>query len=61
MSLSQHAKEIGLQSPKDENREIIRKWVYGSSERLDWMMRVISAAEGVNFPSIYECAQFTRI
>ncbi len=61
LSLSQHAQEIGLRSPMDENREIIRKWVYGNSERVDWMMHVSSAAECANFPLVYESAWFTRM
>lgn len=61
LSLSQHAQEIGLQSPTDENRKIIRKWVYGNSERVDWMMHVSSAAEHANFPLVYESAWFTRM
>lgn len=61
ISLSQQAKEIGLQSSQDDNRDIIRKWVYGNSQRVTWALNVTSAVEDAKFPSIYESAWFTRM
>ena len=61
ISLSEHAQEISLQSPTNENREVLRKWFYGNKERGNWAMGVSSVVEGANFPSIYESAWFTRM
>ena len=61
IKLSEHAQEISLRSPTNENREVLRKWHYGNSERAKWTMSVSSVVEDANFPSIYESAWFTRM
>ncbi|KAL8732303.1 MAG: hypothetical protein Q9166_002875 [cf. Caloplaca sp. 2 TL-2023] len=61
LNLSQKAKEIGLQSPKDGNGEIVRTHVYGNSERVRWIMDFMRAVEDARFPLIYESSWFTRM
>ena len=61
INLSEHAQEISLRSPTNENREVLRKWFYGNSERGKWTMDVSNIVKGANFPSIYESAWFTRM
>ena len=60
-SLSRKAEEIGLQSPRDENRDIVRDYVYGNTERINWMMSVMSVVETSGFSLIYPSAWFTRM
>ena len=61
LSLSRKAEEIGLQSPREENRDIIRNHVYGNMERVNWMKSVMTVVEKSGYPLIYTSAWFTRM
>ena len=61
LRLSRKAREIGLQSPRDENRDIVRDYVYGNRERGTWMMNVMTVVESCRFPLVYTSAWFTRM
>ncbi|KAL8783872.1 MAG: hypothetical protein Q9195_009249 [Heterodermia aff. obscurata] len=61
LSLSQKAAEIGLRSPQEGNRDIFHDYVYGRSERINWMMSVMSEVKNSRFVSIYTSAWFTRM
>ena len=61
LSLSQKAAEIGLKSPREGNRDILRDYVYGRSERINWMMSVMSEVKNSRFVLIYTSTWFTRM
>ncbi|KAI4247606.1 MAG: hypothetical protein L6R42_009584 [Xanthoria sp. 1 TBL-2021] len=61
LDLARKAKDIGLLSPKGDNRETILKWIYGDSEKVGWMMGVMSAVDDAGFPSLYQSSWFTRM
>ena len=61
LRLSRKAEEIGLQAPREGNQDVIRDYVYGNSERVNWMMNVMTVVEGSRFPLLYTSAWFTRM
>lgn len=61
LDLAQKSKGIGLLSPRGENRETIRKWAYGDSEKVDWIMGVMDAVDDAGFFWLYQSSWFTRM
>ncbi|KAI4246122.1 MAG: hypothetical protein L6R40_002074 [Gallowayella cf. fulva] len=61
LSLSQKAEEMGLKSPEESNREIVRNYVYGDSDKVAWLLGFMREVENANVSSIYESAWFTRM
>ena len=61
LSLSRKAEEIGLLSPREGNRDIVRDYVYGDRERGNWMMNVMRVVENSQFFLTYISAWFTRM
>ncbi|KAL8692922.1 MAG: hypothetical protein Q9218_002148 [Villophora microphyllina] len=60
-ALSRKAQEIGLRSPSDNDRDIVRAYVYGNSDRVQWVLGFMSAVENSGFPAVYQSAWFTRM
>lgn len=61
LDLAQKAKDIGLLSPRSENRETMRKWAYGDLKKLEWMMGVMDAVDDAGFFWLYQSSWFTRM